>query len=76
MLARPISASARRGLLQDAKSNRGFVPDETKVLAQAVDARDGYGASSQRFVMTSLRLIEREVGLCQSTACFSRRQIS
>ena len=37
------------------------MPDQTKVLAQSVDALDGYGALLQRFEMNSLSKIEQEV---------------
>lgn len=41
--------------------NWGFVPDQTKTLAQAVDALDGYDTLIQRFEMTSLTSIEQQV---------------
>lgn len=58
-----IEQQASRGaeLIAEAQFNWGFVPEQTHRLAHAVDALDGYAALVQKFEITSLTPIEREV---------------
>jgi AhpD family alkylhydroperoxidase len=48
-------------LIQEAKFNWGFVPDQTQKLAQAVDALDSYSGLLEKFTISSLTPIEQEV---------------
>lgn len=54
-------SSRGESLLQEAKFNWGFVPDQTRLLAQAVDALDSYSGLIQKFTISSLSAIEQEV---------------
>jgi AhpD family alkylhydroperoxidase len=49
------------GLIEEARFNWGFVPEQTQRLAHVVDALDSYGELIKKFEITSLSPIEQQV---------------
>jgi AhpD family alkylhydroperoxidase len=59
----PTQPATTRGeeLIEEARFNWGFVPEQTQRLAHVVDALDGYGELIKKFEMTSLSAIEQQI---------------
>lgn len=57
----PLPTTRGDNLIQEAKFNWGFVPEQTQKLAQAVDTLDSYSGLIEAFTISSLTTIEQEV---------------